>query len=167
MKLKILAAAAVLVLVLVIGGTFVFTHKPMAPDVAFSTLQGQSFRTADLRGHVVLVNFWATTCGVCIEEMPALKATQDKFQARGYRTVAVAMDYDPPSRVGAFVGLNPLPFTFVLDRDGSIARGFDDVRLTPTSFILNKRGEIVHKVLGEPDFDELHALIDKLLAEPT
>ena len=81
MKLKILAAAAVLVLA--IGGTFVFTHKPMAPDVAFSTLQGQSFRTADLRGHVVLVNFWATTCGVCIEEMPALKSTQDKFQARG------------------------------------------------------------------------------------
>lgn len=165
MKLKILAAAAVLVL-LITGGVL-FGHKPAAPDVSFSTLHGQSFRTADLRGQVVLVNFWATTCGVCIEEMPALKATQDKFQARGYRTVAVAMDYDPPSRVGAFVGLNPLPFTFVLDRDGSIARGFDDVRLTPTSFILNKRGEIVHKVLGEPDFDELHALIDKLLAEPT
>ncbi len=167
MKLKILAAAAVLVLAVAVAGTVVATQKPAAPDVAFTTMQGQRFRTADLRGQVVLVNFWATTCGVCIEEMPALKATQDKFQARGYRTVAVAMDYDPPSRVGAFVGLNPLPFTFVLDRDGSIARGFDDVRLTPTSFILNKRGEIVHKVLGEPDFDELHALIDKLLAEPT
>ena len=47
-----------------------------------------------------------------------------------------------------------------------LSHGFDDVRLTPTSFILNKRGEIVLKVLGEPDFDELHALIDKLLAEP-
>ncbi|MBP7466879.1 MAG: TlpA family protein disulfide reductase [Thauera sp.] len=166
MKLKILAAAAVLVLAVAVAGTVVATQKPAAPDVAFTTMQGQRFRTADLRGQVVLVNFWATTCGVCIEEMPALKAMQDKFQARGYRTIAVAMDYDPPARVGAFVGLNPLPFTFVLDRDGSIARSFDDVRLTPTSFILNKRGEIVLKVLGEPDFDELHALIDKLLAEP-
>ena len=55
---------------------------------------------------------------------------------------------------------------FVLDRDGSIARGFEGVRLTPTSYILNRRGEIVHKILGEPDFDKLHAVLDKLLAEP-
>ena len=164
MKLKILAAAAVLVLA--VAGTVVATQKPAAPDVAFTTLQGQRFHTADLRGQVVLVNFWATTCGVCIEEMPALKAMQDKFQARGYRTIAVAMDYDPPARVGAFVGLNPLPFTFVLDRDGSIARSFEGVRLTPTTYIVNKRGEIVQKLLGEPKLDALHTLIDKLLAEP-
>ena len=65
MKLKI--AAAVAVLVLAVAGFFVFTQKPAAPDVAFSTLQGQSFRTADLRGKVVLVNFWATTCTICIK----------------------------------------------------------------------------------------------------
>lgn len=163
MKLKIIAAAAVLVLA--VAGIFVATQRTAAPDVAFTTLQGQGFRTADLRGQVVLVNFWATTCGVCIEEMPALKATQEKFEARGYRTVAVAMDYDPPARVSAFVARNPLPFTFVHDRDGGIARGFDEVRLTPTSYLINRRGEIVHKILGEPDFDKLHALIDRLLAE--
>ena len=164
MKLKI--AVALAVLIVAIGGVFMSGSRPAAPDVAFSTLQGQRFRTADLRGKVVLVNFWATTCGVCIKEMPALKATQEKFQARGYQTVAVAMDYDPPSRVAAFVGLNRLPFTFVLDRDGRIALAFDDVRLTPTSFLINRRGEIVKKILGEPDFDRLHALIDRLLAEP-
>ena len=164
MKLKILAAAAVLVLA--VAGTVVATQKPAAPDVAFTTLQGQRFRTADLRGQVVLVNFWATTCGVCIEEMPALKAMQDKFQARGYRTIAVAMDYDPPAQVAAFVERSALPFTFVLDRDGSIARGFEGVRLTPTSYVLDKHGRIVQKILGEPDFDKLHGLLDQLLAEP-
>ena len=116
MKLKI--AAAVAVLILAVAGFFVFTQKPAAPDVTFSTLQGQSFRTADLRGKVVLVNFWATTCTSCIKEMPALKATQERFEARGYRTVAVAMDYDPPAQVAAFVERSALPFTFVLDRDG-------------------------------------------------
>lgn len=166
MKLKIAAAAAVAVLVLAVAGFFVFTQKPAAPDVAFSTLQGQSFRTADLRGKVVLVNFWATTCTTCIKEMPALKATQEKFEARGYRTVAVAMDYDPPAQVAAFVERSALPFTFVLDRDGSIARGFEGVRLTPTSYLLDKRGQIVQKILGEPDFDKLHGLLDQLLAEP-
>ena len=164
MKLKI--AAAVAVLILAVAGFFVFTQKPAAPDVTFSTLQGQIFRTADLRGKVVLVNFWATTCTSCIKEMPALKATQERFEARGYQTVAVAMDYDPPAQVATFVERNDLPFTFVLDRDGSIARGFDGVRLTPTSFIVNRRGEIVQKILGEPKLDALHALIEKLLAEP-
>ncbi len=166
MKPWILAATAALVLV--ITASVLFAHKPApAPELSFSTLQGQQFRTADLRGQVVLVNFWATSCGVCIAEMPALKATHEKFQARGFRTLAVSMDYDPPARVGAFFGLNPLPFTFVLDRDGRIARGFGDVRLTPTSFVLNRRGEIVHKILGQPDFDALHRLIDTLLAEPS
>lgn len=164
MKLKI--AAAVALIALAAAGLLVFTQKPAVPDLAFSTLQGQSFRTADLRGKVVLVNFWATTCTSCIKEMPALKATQEKFQARGYQTVAVAMDYDPPAQVAAFVARNELPFTFVLDRDGSIARGFENVRLTPTSFIVNRRGEIVQKILGEPDLDKLHALLDELLAEP-
>ena len=164
MKLKLVAATAALILA--IAGVFVFTQKPVAPDVAFSTVQGQTFRTADLHGKVVLVNFWATTCTSCIKEMPALKATQEKFEARGYQTVAVAMDYDPPAQVAAFVERNPLPFTFVLDRDGSIARGFDGVRLTPTSFIVNRRGEIVQKILGEPKLDALDALIEKLLAEP-
>jgi len=164
MKLKIVAVIAVIALTA--ASLFAFTQKPAAPDVAFSTLQGQRFRTADLRGKVVLVNFWATTCTSCVKEMPALKATQEKFQARGYQTVAVAMDYDPPAQVAAFVERNPLPFTFVLDRDGSVARSFDGVRLTPTTFILNKRGEIVQKLLGEPKLDALHTLIDKLLAEP-
>jgi peroxiredoxin len=164
MKLKIFAALALVALAA--AGFLVVTQKQRAPDVAFSTLQGETFRTADLRGKVVLVNFWATTCTSCIKEMPALKATQEKFEARGYQTVAVAMDYDPPAQVAAFVERNPLPFTFVLDRDGSVARSFDGVRLTPTTFILNKRGEIVQKLLGEPKLDALHTLIDTLLAEP-
>lgn len=163
MKLKLVAALAVVALAL--AGVFVFTQKPAAPDVAFATLQGQSFRTAELRGKVVLVNFWATTCTTCIKEMPGLQQTHEKFKARGFETVAVAMDYDPPAQVAAYVERSALPFTFVLDRDGGIARAFDGVRLTPTTYLIDKRGRIVQKILGEPDFTKLHALIDQLLAE--
>jgi peroxiredoxin len=99
--------------------------------------------------------------------MPALKATHEKFHARGYETLAVAMDYDPPAQVATFVERSALPFTFVRDADGSIAKAFDEVRLTPTTYIVNKRGEIVQKILGEPNFDALHALIERLLAEST
>ena len=153
---------APLLLVAFVGGC----SQPAAPDVSFTTLDGQTSRLSALRGKVVLVNFWATTCTSCIKEMPALKATQERFEARGYQTVAVAMDYDPPAQVAAFVERSALPFTFVLDRDGSIARGFEGVRLTPTSYVLDRRGQIVQKILGEPDFDKLHGLLEQLLAEP-
>ncbi len=163
MKLKIIAAIAVVVLGL--AGFFVFTQKPAAPDVAFTTLQGETFRTADLRGEVVLVNFWATTCTSCIKEMPMLVQTHEKFAARGFRTIAVAMDYDPPAQVRAYVERSGLPFQVALDARGEVAQAFDGVRLTPTTFLIDKRGQIVHKYLGEPDFAKLHELLERLLNE--
>ena len=164
MKLKI--AAAVAVLVLAVAGFFVFTQKPAAPDVAFSTLQGQSFRTADLRGKVVLVNFWATTCTTCVAEMPKLVDTHNKFAAQGFETLAIAMSYDPPDYVRNYARNNALPFKVAVDASGEAAKGFDDVRLTPTTFLIDKRGQVVQKFLGEPDFDKLHGLLEQLLAEP-
>ena len=134
--------------------------------MAFSHAAGQSFRTADLRGKVVLVNFWATTCTTCIKEMPALKATAG--EVRGARLPhRGGGDGLRPARPGRRLRRAQRPaFTFVLDRDGSIARGFEGVRLTPTSYVLDKRGRIVQKIPGEPDFDKLHGLLDQLLAEP-
>ncbi|HRP98561.1 MAG TPA: TlpA disulfide reductase family protein [Rhodocyclaceae bacterium] len=164
MKLKLLAAFVAAALA--IAGLLVFTQKPPAPEVDFVTLQGETITTTDLRGKVVLVNFWATTCTSCIKEMPKLVATYERFAARGFETIAVAMDYDPPAQVEAYVARSALPFTVALDSGGAVARGFDGVRLTPTTFLIDKRGRIVHKYLGEPDFDRLHALLDELLDTP-
>ena len=163
MKLKI--AAAVAVLILAVAGFFVFTQKPAAPDVTFSTLQGQIFRTADLRGKVVLVNFWATTCTTCVAEMPEIVATYNKYNAKGYDTLAVAMSYDPPSYVVNFAETRKLPFQVAIDNTGKVAKAWGDVQLTPSTFIVNKRGEIVKTYVGAPNFPELHQLIEKLLAE--
>ena len=164
MKLKLVAA--ITVVMLGIAGFHAVSQKHPAPDVAFVTLQGETFRTADLRGKVVLVNFWATTCTSCIKKMPMMVSTYEKFAARGFETIAVAMDHDWPSQVKAYAERTGLPFKVALDTGGAVAHGFDGVRLTPTTFLLDKRGHIVHKYLGEPDFDKLHALLDKLLAEP-
>lgn len=159
-----LAAAA---LVLAIGATaFVaFTDKPLAPTVSYTLLDGSRHSTGQLRGQVVLVNFWATSCVTCVKEMPELIATHEKFRSRGYQTLAVAMSYDPPAYVVNFVETRKLPFLVAMDHDGMIARSFGDVQLTPTSVLINKRGEVVKRYLGEPDFAELHALVDKLLTE--
>lgn len=164
MNVRILAAVAVLALGAL--GFFTLSQKPSAPEVDFVTLQGERFGTATLRGKVVLVNFWATTCTTCIKEMPHLVETYERFAARGFETIAVAMDYDPPSQVKAYAERAALPFKVALDTTGEVARAFDGVRLTPTTFLIDKRGKIVHKYLGEPDFDKLHALLDRLLGEP-
>ncbi|MCK6393533.1 peroxiredoxin [Zoogloea sp.] len=140
--------------------------QPAAPDVRYTTLNGQSANLGALRGKVVLVNFWATTCTTCVAEMPRLVETHQKFASRGFETVAIAMSYDPPEYVRNYAARSGLPFTVVLDTTGEAAKGFEEVRLTPTTFIIDRKGRIVQKFLGEPDFPKLHALLDKLLAEP-
>lgn len=92
-------------------------------------------------------------------------STFEKYRARGYEHVAVAMSYDPPVYVVNYAQSRKLPFSVAIDNTGAVAQAWGDVKLTPTSYVVNKKGEIVKRYVGEPDFAELHALIEKLLAE--
>ena len=136
-----------------------------APQSTFVLLDGSRQTTQDLRGRVTLVNFWATSCTTCVAEMPDIVRTYDKYRAQGFETLAVAMSYDPPSYVVNFTETRKLPFKVAIDNTGAVARAWGDVKLTPTTFIVNKRGEIVKSYVGAPDFAELHKLIERLLAE--
>ena len=161
--------AAVIASLGVFAGGWLFaardTTAPLAPDVAYTLLDGRTSSLAALRGQVVLVNFWATSCSSCVHEMPQLAATHEKFKARGYQMLAVAMQYDPPAHVIRFAETHHLPFEVVIDNLGSVAKGFGSVELTPTSVLINKRGEIVKRFVGEPDFAVLHRLIETLIAQ--
>ena len=95
--------------------------KETAPAVSFRTLDGQQVSTQDLRGKVVLVNFWATSCSTCIQEMPAMVQTYNKYRERGLEFVAVAMSYDPPNYVLNYAQTRELPFKVALDTDGRAA----------------------------------------------
>ena len=162
---KYIAAAAV-VLALAAGvGVYLGSGATAAPASTFVLLDGTQKSTADLKGKVTLVNFWATSCVTCVGEMPKVIATYDKYKAQGYDTLAVAMSYDPPSYVVNFAQTRKLPFKVAIDNTGVVARAWGDVQLTPTTFLVNKRGEIVKRFVGEPNFAELHQLIEKLLAE--
>ena len=148
-------------------GAFVYLDagRSVAPESTFVLLDGSSQTTADMRGKVTLVNFWATSCTTCVAEMPEIIATHNKYHAKGFDTLAVAMSYDPPSYVVNFAESRKLPFKVALDNTGAVAKAWGDVRLTPSTFIVNKRGEIVKSFVGAPNFPELHQLIEKLLAE--
>jgi peroxiredoxin len=165
MQKKLIVAVAVLAIAAGIG-VAALTRSPVAPDVRFVTLSGQSLATSDLRGKVVLVNFWATSCVACVEEMPRMIEAWRKFSPRGYEMIAVAMSYDHPNLVADFAQSRALPFKVALDADGAVARGFGNVNATPTTFVLDRRGRILKRYLGEPDWAEFHALVERALAEP-
>ncbi|HLL10442.1 MAG TPA: TlpA disulfide reductase family protein [Rubrivivax sp.] len=139
--------------------------RDAAPQFEYTLLDGSKSSLQAQRGKVVLVNFWATSCVTCVKEMPQIVATHRKYAGRGFDTLAVAMSYDPPAYVANFAQSRQLPFGVVIDNTGAIAKGFADVKLTPTTYLIDKRGAIVKRYVGEPDFKELHALVEKLLAE--
>jgi peroxiredoxin len=136
-----------------------------APDVAYTLLDGSRTTLGARRGHVVLVNFWSTDCAPCVQEMPQLAATWQKFAPRGLDVLAVSMSYDPPFAVANFAESRRLPFGVAIDNTGEIAHSFEDVRFTPTTVLINRRGEIVRRWVGSPDFGELDQEIDQLLAD--
>lgn len=138
--------------------------REQAPTATFNTLNGQQLTTASMRGKVVLVNFWATSCGSCIAEMPQMVGTFNKYRERGFELVAVAMSYDPPQYVQNYTETRQLPFTVALDTNGSNAKAFGDVQLTPTAFLIDKDGNILKRFVGIPDEASLHKLIEKALA---
>ncbi len=151
-----------IVAVLLLGAlAYAVFDRGSAPPVRFTTLDGQQIELQQLRGKMVLVNFWATTCTGCVEEMPELVETYRKYHPRGFELVAVAMSYDPPEQVANFARNNGLPFPVALDTQGEIALAFDDVRLTPTAFLIDQNGRIVSHVVGVLDFNALHRTLER------
>lgn len=94
-----------------------------------------------LRGKVVLVTFWATSCATCVKEMPAITATHERYRSRGYETLAGSMSYDPPVSVVNLAESRRLPFAVAIDNTGAAdttttslgitRRGNDDVPPSP------------------------------------
>jgi peroxiredoxin len=164
--MKFAKPALIAVAVLAIAGALFFAlmDRPSAPAVTFTTLEGKPIVLDELRGKVVLVNFWATSCPGCIKEMPDMVESYKLYPDRGFEIIAVAMSYDPPNYVLNFVQTRQLPFPVALDVDGAHARAFGNVQLTPTTFIIGKDGRILEQKLGELDFVRLNALLERELS---
>src|SRR4051794_19132643 len=116
MKARIIAVAATLA----IGAwaVYVSLRPAPAPHVRIATLSGEAVSSETLRGKVVLVNFWATWCADCLNEMPNMVDTHRKFAARGYETVAIAVQKDDPTLVAQVAARRALPFKVAVDETG-------------------------------------------------
>lgn len=148
-------------LLLFVGLAVAVMQKPQAPEVTFTTLDGQKISMQDLRGKTVLVNFWATDCPGCIKEMPDLIDTYQHYKDKNFVVIAVAMPYDPPAQVANYTREKNLPFAVMHDGYGEMVKAFGDVNLTPTSFIFDAQGNRLQKVIGELNFAELRKLLNQ------
>lgn len=151
-RVRTLAALALLMVVaLAVSVALTSLSKPPAPDVSFLALDGERTALSRLRGKVVLVTFWATTCTPCLRKMPELMAMHRRLAPLGLATWAVAMSYDRPDWVINYAQRQQPPFSISLDVEGKIALAFDDTRATPTMFLVDREGRIVRRWIGEPD----------------
>jgi peroxiredoxin len=134
-----------------------------APQVRFTDLKGNSFNLSELKGKPVIINFWATTCPGCVIEIPSLVQLHQQYSARGLTLIGVAMDYDPEAQVREMVRQKQMNYTIVTDSNGQIAKAFNNVSLTPTTFFINKEGKIIRHKLGEMSHDDLETTIQGML----
>lgn len=160
---KILAIA--IVAIVAIAAYFTFYGQKRAPEATFTLLSGQKLDTEQLKGKVYLVNFWATSCTTCMKEMPTMVQTYEKYKGRGLEFVAVAMSYDPPMYVVNYAQSRQLPFKVAMDSDGSVAKQYGNVQLTPTTFVVDRNGKVLKQYVGEPEYAELDKLIETALGK--
>lgn len=135
-----------------------------APNVRMTLLDGKTIDLASLRGHPVLINFWATTCPGCVAEMPHLSKLYQELAPQGFKLIGVAMYYDPQAQVRAMEKSRDIPYPIAIDDKADISNAFGKVRLTPTSFLINAKGRIVYQKLGNLNIPRLRARIEKMLA---
>ncbi len=134
-----------------------------APDVEFQTLAGQPFRLKELQGQVVLLNFWATYCLPCREEIPALNALQSELQAQGLKIVGASLD-DSIEGVNAYQE-EVAKFEYQVLVGGSDLKSKFEAGVLPTTYLIDRQGRIRQKIIGARDKAGWEAAVKPLLAE--
>jgi len=145
----------------------IFVSKP-APELKLKDLNGKDLALSDLRGKVVFVNFWATWCGPCQEEIPSLIEMQNKYASKGFTVLGIAMDDEGKNLVAPFVakekydvnGQQLLINYPVVIGDDEATDKFGGILGYPTSFLISRSGKQLMKFQGPPDLDLVEKAVE-------
>ena len=133
--------------------------KPFAAyDFSVNDIDGTQYRLSDYRGKVVVLNFWATWCPPCREEMPAMNRAHHKLQNDKVVILAINVGEDEDT-IFEFTGNYPVDFPLLMDRDGKVIKSYPVMGL-PTTYIISPTGIVTHRTVGGRVWDD-----DKLLNE--
>jgi peroxiredoxin len=136
----------------------------VAPDFALEALDGRTIALSELRGQVVLINFWATWCPPCRAEMPAIQQVYEQYRDQGFEVLVVNVQ-ELDAQMSAFVEERGLTFPVLADRDGSVSNVYQ-VTSIPTTFFVDRSGVIQEIIVGGPLARALiESKITALLAE--
>ena len=139
--------------------------KGATPALELSTLEGKAQRLEDYRGRVLLVNFWATWCAPCLEEMPSIERLRRSLDARRFAVLAVNVG-EGPRAAGDFAKKMDLGFNFLLDRDMKASKAWG-ARVLPATFIVDPDGKVRYSHFGALDWSsaEVRKLVAGLVVE--
>ncbi len=124
--------------------------KPVAPAIDLLTIDGAALSLQQLRGKVVLVNFWATWCEPCITEMPSLQRLHDQLRGDGFEVLAVNYQ-EGPARIKSFIDKMNFTLPVVRDTDGDVARAWG-ARVFPANYLVDRAGNIRYWMSGAADW---------------
>jgi len=150
------------ILASIAGATVFFilhSHRPgpvqvgsTAPDFSLPRLDGRNISLRDFRGRVVVLNFWATWCPPCVEEMPSLISFANQMDAQGITVLGVSVDYDTEA-LGKFVAGSGIRFPILQDRDQKTANRYGTF-MYPETYIIDRNGRISEKLIGPKDWQD-------------
>lgn len=165
MKTNLYLPLTILLLSLVTGFGFIIFSQALTkvPDINLNFIDGRKIAINSFKGKPLLVTFWSTTCSTCIKEMPHLVELYNELNKEGFEIIAIAMPYDPPNRVIELSEKKGITYPVALDIEGLAMQAFGDVRVTPTSFLVDSLGNIVEQKTGEMDIKQLRIRIKELL----
>ena len=132
-------------------------------DFTLPDMENKPHKLSDYRGKWVVVNYWATWCPPCIQEIPSFIELQDSYKAKGFSVVAFSVDDGDPAALYKLIEKYGINYPVLL-ADLDISRGFGGVSGIPVTFLVNRQGEIVKKYLGYVEHDVLEEEIKKMLA---
>ena len=153
-RLRIVQCALAAVCVAAASLVIAAELKPVnaaAKPLALKTLDGKVHDLTKYRGRVVLVNFWATWCEPCREEMPSIEHMKEKFAGQPFEVLAVNVD-EPESRVQMFLEKTPLKLTVVLDPGKAVTKNWN-ARILPASYVIGRDGRVRYSVVGDIDWN--------------
>ncbi len=138
-----------------------------APDFTFPGLDGKNTSLSDYKGKVVLVNIWATWCPPCVEEMPSMQKLYNEFNGKNFEILAVSIDAAGVDAVAPFMKKHKLSFPALMDPKGTI-KSMYRVTGIPESFIIDKQGILVGKIIGPRDWatQEIFGFFQDLIQRP-
>jgi len=162
---KLIFSAITVVILAAVSFCFYLNYNKLgiAPKISLNTIDGRKIELHSLQGKPLLVTFWASTCTICIKEIPHLIQLYDEFGKDELEIIAIAMSYDPPNRVVALSERKNIPYPVALDIDGSAAKAFGGIQVTPTSFLIDSNGKVVQRESGEINIDALRTKVKVLL----